>query len=395
MPDTGPAQQLQGALAAGNYPRAIAILSDMLKVAPRDPAVHYNLGMLYSITGKAKDAERHLREAASLDPQRPEPRIALADSLAGRGQTTAARDALTEALVLDPANGSTATKLATLLFQSGRKPEAPALFRKYADTASHELLMAFAQILMQLELREESIAAYDLAAERAPYPVVENTTPAADWVKANSFTAENPSKRYGELVQQYELLHQEAQRTNDGAGQTFDGIVGFSIVAPYVRRFSRAIGAKTLLDYGGGRGAQYKLGAIRVGGETSPSSLAYLGVDSAVCFDPGFNDALPEGTYDLVICVDALEHCDRQDLPWIIRRLFSKASKGVFVNIASYAARKVLPNGENAHCTVEEADWWMGLFSAVAKDFPHISYEAIVSKDLRQVSRVVFGRRAA
>jgi len=94
----------------------------------------------------------------------------------------------------------------------------------------------------------------------------------------------------------------------------------------------------------------------------------------------------------VVICVDALEHCDRQDLPWIITRLFQKARRGVFANIAAYPASKVLPNGENAHCTIEEASWWMGVFQSVAVRYPDIQYEVIVSKDLRQNDRAAFGR---
>ena len=112
-----------------------------------------------------------------------------------------------------------------------------------------------------------------------------------------------------------------------------------------------------------------------------------------VCYDPGTDSALPTERFDLVTCIDALEHCDRLDLPWIVREIFAHANKGVFVNIASYAAGKILPNGENAHCTVEEAPWWMALFRAIGDEYPHVSYEAIVAKDLRQNERVVFGRR--
>jgi len=79
-------------------------------------------------------------------------------------------------------------------------------------------------------------------------------------------------------------------------------------------------------------------------------------------------------------------------LPWIVRGLFERARLGVFANIACYPARKILPNGENAHCTIEEASWWMGIFRAAAQEFPGVAYQVLVSKDIQQVSRVAFGR---
>ena len=64
----------------------------------------------------------------------------------------------------------------------------------------------------------------------------------------------------------------------------------------------------------------------------------------------------------------------------------------MFANIASYPAGKILPNGENVHCTVEDTIGWMGLSRAFADEFPAIPYEVIVSKDLPQADRVAFGR---
>lgn len=294
----------------------------------------------------------------------------------------------------EPSSAAT-THFARCLVAAGRQREARGLFEETRAQAGYDLLMSFGQLFTQIGERECAIAAYDAAAVSRPYTVADNAEPAAAWARNSAFCRASPSPRYTELITQYEIMHRDglADTATQGA-KTFEGFVGFSIMAPYIRRFAHRIGAHSMLDYGGGRGNQYRLGAIAVGGETFADPLAYFGITRVDCYDPGTRSTLPEARYDLVVCIDALEHCDRSDLPWIVRELFSTADKGVFVNIAAYPAGKTLPNGENAHCTVEDAPWWMAVFSAVAGDFPHISYEAVVAKDLRQKDRVVFGRRA-
>jgi len=332
-----------------------------------DPSLLYDLGIASAKSGDMAEATRKLNAA-----------------LAGAAQ----------AMLVTPTSGA-ASLLAKCLVAVDRKEEAAAMFARYSSdkTADYDVIMCFAQIFTQLGQREYAIAAYDAAAEQRPLTVIENTAAAPAWAVNSPFTASNPSPRYGQLLAQYELMHQagKADAQSQGA-KTFEGFVGWSIVAPYVRRFRQAIGATSLLDYGGGRGMQYRLGPIALGTESFADPLAYLGIERVACFDPGFARELPPEMFDLVICVDALEHCERQDLPWIVRQLFEKARRGVFANIASYPAAKSLPNGENAHCTVEDASWWMALFRAVADAFPAVGYQVIVSKDLRQNSRTIFGR---
>ena len=359
---------VDAALAAGDRTKALAMLAELLPEAPDNPSILYKLGALRGELGNIAEAERDLVEAGRLAER------------TMRGDPTAAA----------------ATLLAMCLASTGRQSDAARYFaeRTQGGTAGYDLLMCYGQVFTQLGQRENAIAAYDAAAEKNPLALAENTIPPAEWVRANRFAADSPSPRYAELIGQYDLMHKAGQSDSQSRGaKTFEGFVGFAIVAPYVRRFRRDLGAQSMLDYGGGRGAQYELGAISVGGEIFAGPKAYLGIDRVATFDPGFSRDLPSGIFDLVICVDALEHCDRQDLPWIVHQLFEKARLGVFANVASYAAGKILPNGENAHCTIEDAPWWMALFGSMADEFPAVSYRVIVSKDLRQNSRVAFERR--
>jgi hypothetical protein len=59
-----------------------------------------------------------------------------------------------------------------------------------------------------------------------------------------------------------------------------------------------------------------------------------------------------------VICTDVLEHCPEEDIPWILDELFAYARKFVYANVACFPARKRLPSGGNAHCTIKPVKWW-------------------------------------
>jgi hypothetical protein len=59
-----------------------------------------------------------------------------------------------------------------------------------------------------------------------------------------------------------------------------------------------------------------------------------------------------------VVSTDVLEHIPEEDVDWVLKDCFSFAKKFIYMNIASYPARKILPNGWNAHVTIESPDWW-------------------------------------
>jgi hypothetical protein len=133
-----------------------------------------------------------------------------------------------------------------------------------------------------------------------------------------------------------------------------------------------------VLDYGCGKGQQY--GPIQLQddhGAHYPSVLEYWDVDSVHCYDPGYApySKLPQGTFDCVICTDVLEHCPEPDMEWILSELFRYADKCIYANVACFPARKHLPNGENAHCTVRSAAWWTELLKSVAARRPAICWQ--------------------
>lgn len=196
------------------------------------------------------------------------------------------------------------------------------------------------------------------------------------------FSRTQPSPRYVELQGLYREMHEQGEKfLGIPAQQTFPG----KSLAPQVARIKRLIertGALSVLDYGCGKGLQYKPYAIaNESGALLPSVIDYWNVDEVVCYDPCYApySKLPTGRFDGVICTDVLEHCPEDDVPWIIAELFSFAQRFVFANIACYPASKRLSNGENAHCTVRPAEWWKGLIEDVAAQHPAVAWEVWVS----------------
>lgn len=112
--------------------------------------------------------------------------------------------------------------------------------------------------------------------------------------------------------------------------------------APFVLAACRLAGSRDILDYGCGQ-------------RTLERALGFPIRNYDPCI-PGL-DAPPEPA-DVVVCTDVLEHVEPEcldevldDLARLTRRL------GVLV-IATRPAKKVLPDGRNAHLIQQPSSWW-------------------------------------
>ncbi|MBI3042055.1 MAG: class I SAM-dependent methyltransferase [Betaproteobacteria bacterium] len=184
-----------------------------------------------------------------------------------------------------------------------------------------------------------------------------------------SYSRAQPSPRYVELQQLYRTMHEKGE---DFLGvppeKTFSGESLLPQCA-HIKRLIERTGAQTILDYGSGKGRQYEPHLIKDGsGRRWPSVMDYWNVEEVVCYDPCYPplSRLPEGKFDGVICTDVLEHCPEEDIPWIVEEIFGYAGRFVFANVACYPARKRLPSGENAHCTIRPVEWWSRLLEEIA-----------------------------
>jgi len=195
------------------------------------------------------------------------------------------------------------------------------------------------------------------------------------------YSRQSPSQRYLELNRMYTEMHREGDRVNGiSADKTFSGI-SLLPVASQIRRVAEATGASRLLDYGCGKGTQYEAPFMAPDGTRYESVLKYWGVDAVHRYDPAYGpfSQLPTGKFDGVICTDVLEHCPEEDVAWIVDELFGFANMFAFANVACYPAHKVLPNGENAHCTIRPPDWWERLWADTAARHGGVDWEVWVS----------------
>ena len=192
------------------------------------------------------------------------------------------------------------------------------------------------------------------------------------------YSRANPSLRYLHLNQQYRSLHADGDRLlNMPAETVFPG----SSLFPHVHRIKKLIeatGSENLLDYGCGKGFQYDPLSVPAYGLRAGDTLMDLwSIDNIHLYDPCHPpfDALPGERFDGVISTDVLEHCPEDDLPWILEEIFGLAKKFVFANVACFPARRRLPDGENAHCTIQGVHWWKQCLGACAARHPEILWE--------------------
>lgn len=144
------------------------------------------------------------------------------------------------------------------------------------------------------------------------------------------------------LESKYILLH----------GEMFDKFTGLSLrphIYPILELLSE-FKCHTVLDYGCGNAACYAVDNV---------DRMVWGVN-AYLYDPNHPvyNVWPKHDFDMVVCTDVLEHIPEECIPEVLLRILGKARRCVYLNVSTTEARKVLPNGENAHVTVRPLSWW-------------------------------------
>lgn len=120
------------------------------------------------------------------------------------------------------------------------------------------------------------------------------------------------------------------------------GIGAWHWIGP-VLHYARHYGARTLLDYGAGK-------------LTVEKWFPDVGI-VVHSYDPVTAPETPKPA-DFVICLDVLEHIEPEMLEAVLDDLAEKTKvAGLFV-ISVREAKKMLPDGRNAHLIVEQPKWW-------------------------------------
>ena len=108
-------------------------------------------------------------------------------------------------------------------------------------------------------------------------------------------------------------LHTEsAKNRNCWASKPFSG-TALGKQLPDIKRYTEAFKAKTLLDYGAGKGQLYhSKAALKFADKQYRGAEGYLKL-KATCYDPAYSPHAkrPSGRFDAVICTDVLQYCPR------------------------------------------------------------------------------------
>ena len=147
-----------------------------------------------------------------------------------------------------------------------------------------------------------------------------------------------------DYIDQYKIFYK-----NGGYGNN-DPVVAAKHM---IKQLIKETESKTLLDYGCGHGLQYTEHRLHDYWKIEEDNLYKY--DPAI---PEFED-LPNKKFDAVINTDVMEHIPIKHVDKVIEDIFLHATKLVYFRIATAPAKAVLPNGENAHCTLLTHDEWL------------------------------------
>jgi hypothetical protein len=153
--------------------------------------------------------------------------------------------------------------------------------------------------------------------------------------KASGTEAEN-------TIELYKMMHRGPKMFRGGSMKGHIEAVG-QLIGKYE--------AKSLLDYGSGKGAQYdEMKLHERWGGLKPT-----------CYDPGYEplSKKPEGRFDGVVCTDVAEHVPESGVDEFIRTVVGYADRFAFFCIFTEPSRKYLPDGRNCHVTVRSPEWWL------------------------------------
>lgn len=137
---------------------------------------------------------------------------------------------------------------------------------------------------------------------------------------------------------QLQALHEQPKMFNSGDKRLTSAL----------KSFLTKYNPSTLLDFGCSKGL-----LIETISKNYPTIKSFG-------YDPGVPqyENLPTRTFDVVISTDVLEHVEPEMLEDTLSAISTLFENSCYLVIASYRAKKTLPDGRNAHLIIESFDWW-------------------------------------
>ena len=144
-------------------------------------------------------------------------------------------------------------------------------------------------------------------------------------------------------VEQYKLLNDKNKLYYESNLSIFNMVNEISLFIDYLK-------PKNILDYGCGNGVLLKL---------LKHNYTKINIDG---YDPAIKEfsVIPNNHYDMIINTDVLEHIPKSDIADVLNHIKS-LSNNVFFCLHHGKAWTILPNGENAHITIEPKEWYHNL----------------------------------
>ena len=77
-------------------------------------------------------------------------------------------------------------------------------------------------------------------------------------------------------------------------------------------------------------------------------------------YDPAVSmfNKIPRPNYECIFSNDVLEHVEPKMINAVLQNINDIALKYVWLRIDTLPARKVLPDGRNAHLIIQNKEWW-------------------------------------
>lgn len=122
--------------------------------------------------------------------------------------------------------------------------------------------------------------------------------------------------------------------------------------APLVAKLINHTEAAHILDYG--CGSNLTLMKTLAEGRMVKHPFKYQAYDPCV---PQY--ATPPVPAELVACIDVLEHIEPDNLDEVLDHLYSVTEAVGFFSVSCVPAKKVLPDGRNAHLIQEQPEFWL------------------------------------
>ena len=132
----------------------------------------------------------------------------------------------------------------------------------------------------------------------------------------SEYSSENPSPRFTLLGELYRQVHETGLEKGTDTAQVF-GDGSLLQYVSIVGKLTRHTDAKSVLDYGSGKGLLYGETKLKLpGGTVIPSVKEFWGVETLQLYDPGVEEfaARPKSSFDGVVATDVLEHIPEEDI---------------------------------------------------------------------------------